>query len=369
MFHFYINLAYYIPHFYLFFRIRDNFIGKRYRLPYFVIYLILASVFPVIGIRPAGENFFMKALSSFSGYLLPFYLYVFLLVLLFDLFLLLNLVVKILSKESRKSYEFRLIVFVSILFLSAAIVTGGAINVNTIRISEYQVECSRKDSKLDHLRIAFVSDAHFQQDSPKGFVDQFVRKINWLNPDILLMGGDIVEGSAVNEKMEGIESILREIKTKYGVYSVLGNHEGYGNHMPDLFFKNSGIILLKDSVLKIDSAFYVAGRYDLQYRRRKTISNLIGKSPFNLPMILLDHHPNEIQKASLAPIDIQFSGHTHNGQLFPLNLVIHRMYDLAWGYKKIRNTHFFVSSGLRLWGPPVKTAGKAEIMIVDVKFR
>jgi predicted MPP superfamily phosphohydrolase len=73
-----------------------------------------------------------------------------------------------------------------------------------------------------------------------------------------------------------------------------------------------------------------------------------------------------LQETSLTPVDVQFSGHTHNGQLFPLNYIFHSIYELPWGYKKIRNTHFFVTSGLRLWGPPVKTAGKSEIMLVNI---
>jgi predicted MPP superfamily phosphohydrolase len=65
---------------------------------------------------------------------------------------------------------------------------------------------------------------------------------------------------------------------------------------------------------------------------------------------------------------MQFSGHTHEGQLFPINLIVQNIYELSWGYQKIRNTHFFVTSGLRLWGPPVKTAGKSEIMLVEIHF-
>jgi uncharacterized protein len=83
----------------------------------------------------------------------------------------------------------------------------------------------------------------------------------------------------------------------------------------------------------------------------------------------LDHRPNKLDEVSRTAVDVQFSGHTHNGQLFPFNLITRRIYELSWGHKKIRNTHFFVTSGLRLWGPPVKTAGKSEIMLVDIQFK
>jgi predicted MPP superfamily phosphohydrolase len=83
----------------------------------------------------------------------------------------------------------------------------------------------------------------------------------------------------------------------------------------------------------------------------------------------MDHRPTELQQASQTKVNVQFSGHTHNGQLFPLNLIVNRIYELSWGYRKIRNAHFFVTSGLRLWGPPVKTSGKSEIMVVDIYFK
>ena len=369
MFHLYLNLAYYLPLIYVFFRIKDNFISKPFRPLYSVVYLVLASVFPIAGLHPSKGNGFMTLLSCVSDYLLPFFLYVFLAVLVFDLFLLIDLAVKITSREKRKSYRFRLYALSSILTISALIVGGGAINLNTIRVSEYQIEVPRKDSKLDHLRIAFVADAHIQQGFSLDFLQQYVRKVNLLNPDVLFYGGDLVEGGRLDGEMGKFESELRKIQPKYGSYAVPGNHEGYGRREPDNFFRNAGITLLKDSVIRIDSSFYLAGRYDQQFSRRKSIGNLIGSSPYDLPLILLDHHPTQLQEASLAPVDLQFSGHTHNGQLFPLNFIIHRMYELPWGYRKIRDTHFFVTSGLRLWGPPVKTAGKAEIMVVDIQFK
>jgi predicted MPP superfamily phosphohydrolase len=73
-----------------------------------------------------------------------------------------------------------------------------------------------------------------------------------------------------------------------------------------------------------------------------------------------------MEQISKTSADIVFSGHTHNGQLFPINLITHCVYELSHGYMKKRSTHFFVSSGIRLWGPPVRTTGKSEILVVDV---
>jgi len=369
MFRLYITLAYFIPHIYLFFRIRDNFITKRYKPLYVIVYLLLASIYPLVGRNHERNNFLMEVLSTVSDYLVPFYLYLFFFVLLFDFILLINLLARVIPAESRKSFKFRLITFSVLILLSAGVVAGGAINLNTIQVSKYRLEVPAKDSKIDHLRIAFVADSHFQQDFPLHFVQQFIRKVNDIKPDILLYGGDIVEGSRVSGGLKDIESALRKVTTKYGVYGVLGNHEGYGRREPVEFFQNSGITILHDTMILVDSSFYLAGRYDQQFRGRKEVNEITGGTEaINLPIIMMNHRPTELDETSLTEVDVQFSGHTHNGQLFPLNFIIHSMYELAWGYKKIRNTHFFVTSGLRLWGPPVKTAGKSEIMQVDIEF-
>jgi predicted MPP superfamily phosphohydrolase len=368
MVHLYINLLYYLPHLYLFFRIKNQFISRKYRILYTIIYIGIASIFPIVGFHPSIANPLMRILAPVSDYLLPFYLYVFLFMVAFDLLLLLNFLIRIIPHKYFYSLKFRFYTLTLMVALSIGIVYAGAVNLNTIQVSQYKIEVPRKNSSLDHLKVAFIADAHIQENFPMDFLDQFIRKVNDLHSDVLLCGGDIVEGGHLDGRMEVIETKLRSIKTRYGVYAVFGNHEGYGRNAPIDFFKNAGMILLRDSVLRIDSAFYIGGRNDKRSGTRKSVSELMGEKTPDLPFLLMDHRPLELKEVSRTPVDVQFSGHTHNGQLFPLNFIIHTLYELSWGYKKIGNTHFFVTSGLRLWGPPVKTAGKAEIMLVDIVF-
>jgi len=370
MFHLYLTLAYILPNIYLFFRIRNLFITKGNRLWYMIVYLLLAAFYPLAGrSNNPEENILMKGLTTLSNYILPFYLYLFLAVLLFDLFLLLNLKVRVISPEKRKSISFRFYSLSSLIMLSMAVVIGGAINLNTIRVSKYEVEVPRKNANSDHLRIAFVADFHIQQNTSLQFVEQFVRKVNASKPDILLYGGDIAEGDRENETTQAVEAALRKIVTKYGTYGVVGNHEFYGGQEQGSFFRRSGITLLCDTMIRIDSSFYLAGRYDQHFGHRKTITEILAGTTPDLPIILMDHRPTQLQEVSQTAVDVQFSGHTHNGQLFPLNFILNGMYELSWGYRKIRNTNFFVTSGLRLWGPQVKTAGKSEMMLVDIHYK
>jgi len=184
----------------------------------------------------------------------------------------------------------------------------------------------------------------------------------------MVFGGDIVEGDNENENMLVFEKLLSEIKTKYGVFGVLGNHEYYAGQDKGSFFDKAGIKVLCDTIVLIDNSFNLGGRYDSHFSIRKIISDLMKSVTDSLPMIIIDNRPTEIDQVSKTTVDIQLSGHTHDGQLFPINLITRRVYQISWGYRTIAHTHFFVTSGIRLWGPPVRTSGKSEIMVVDITF-
>ena len=360
-----IMLAYVIPHIYLFFRLWMLFIVKKHRLAYVIVYLGIASIFPlsnVIGFVPVRH-----CLNMVSNYLLPFYLYLFLFTLVFDVFLLCNLFLKVLSKDRMKSPRFRKYALFSLIVASVVVVTGGVINFNTIRISEYTIETPARSSKVENLKIVFAADFHIDTDTPEGFIRRFVTKTNNLKPDIVLFGGDIVEGRNTRD-LQSKTDILKHISAKYGVFGVLGNHERYRGQEKGDFFDNAGIKLLRDTVVVIGNEFCLAGRLDGSSAGRKTVNELLEMAVDTLPLVMLDHQPTEFAEVIASKTDIRLSGHTHNGQMFPMNLILNRMYELSYGYRKIENTHFFVTCGIRLWRYPTRTAGNSEIMLINIKF-
>ncbi len=304
-----------------------------------------------------------------SNYLLPFYLYIFLSVLAFDIFLLVNRLFRFVPKSKFESYNFKKTGLISIILFSFGVVVAGIINFNTIRTSEYQIEIPGVSTKISNLRIAFAADFHLKENTNVKFVERFAKEIVKADPDILLFGGDIADGNTEDNNMLVYEKILRSIRPEYGVFTVLGNHEYYSGNDNGNFFERSGIKVLSDTIIVIDSSFSLGGRYDSHDRSRKSLQKLLESETDSLPLLLLDHRPTEIDQVSRTVVDIQLSGHTHNGQMFPVNLIMRRLYELSWGYRKIGNTHFFVTSGIRLWGPPVRTVGKSEIMIIDVLFK
>lgn len=369
MFHTIITLAYIIPNIYVFLRLWQLFINKSYKLHYTLIYLLLASVYPVSNLFSEDSTGLMATIFlAIGNYILPFYLYFFLSVLVLDILLLINLIIKIVPEEKIKSNRFKISTLAIILFLSVVVVIAGIVNFNTIRISEYQIKIPAKSSGIKHLKIAFAADFHLQESTNVRFVERFVEKIAEINPDIMLFGGDIVEGDRLEENMTHFEKLLSGIKTKYGVYTVLGNHEYYGGQDKGSFFDKAGMKVLCDTIMTVDSSFNLGGRYDSHFRTRKSIDELMKPEKESLPMILVDHRPTEIDQVSKTSVDVQLSGHTHDGQLFPINLITRKVYILSRGYRKIGNTHFLVTNGIRLWGPAVRTVGKSEIMEIDITF-
>lgn len=369
MFHAIIILVYIIPNIYVFVRICQLFINKGYRLYYTLVYLLLAFVFPVSNLFSDSDNVLVvRILQPLANYILPFYLYLFLFILVLDILLLFNRGFKIVSSEKFKTTRFKFSGLVSILALSVLVVIAGIVNFNTIRISEYKIDIPARSSPIRHLKIAFVADFHLNNGTSKKFVERFVRKIELINPDLMIFGGDIVEGDREDGNLVQFEKLLAGIKARYGVYAVLGNHEHYAGQDKGSFFDKSGMTVLSDTIVKPDNLFNLAGRNDSHIRIRKHLDGLLKSATDTLPVILIDHRPTEIDLVSRTSVDVQLSGHTHNGQLFPVNLITKKVYVLSWGYKKIGNTHFFVTSGIRLWGPPVRTTGKSEIMVIDILF-
>lgn len=368
-FHTILTLSYLIPNIYLFVRIWQLYINKECRIQYVLIYNLLFLFYPVSYLFDEGDGGFVaKIIGTTAEYLLPFYLYLFLFVLVTDLLLLLNLISGFVPREKLRSRSVKKYGLQLTILFSFIIVVAGIINFNTIRTSEYQITIPGKSSEISRLKIVFISDFHLRKGTGIGFVERFIKKEEEISPDLVLFGGDIVEGGRENGNLTRIEKLLGNLRTKYGVYGVNGNHEHYVGQDKGSFFSKAGIQLLSDTVIEIGHSFILAGRNDAHIMTRKSAADLLQAATDSLPVILVDHRPTEIEQISKTRADVVFSGHTHNGQLFPINLITRSVYEMSHGYMKKNNTHFFVSSGIRLWGPPVRTTGKSEIMVVDITF-
>ncbi|MDR1561534.1 MAG: metallophosphoesterase [Dysgonamonadaceae bacterium] len=221
------------------------------------------------------------------------------------------------------------------------------------------------------LRIVGVSDLHLGIGIGKERLKCYVRLINEQKPDIVLIAGDLVDNTIRPLEEERMYEELRLIDAPMGVYACTGNHEYMGSGMEKCreFFNKADIILLEDSVTLIDSALWIICRDDIKGNpNRKPLDSLLRKTDASMPLILLDHEPNRIEEAHSCGIDLLFSGHTHNGQMFPGNIISSMIFEIPHGYAKRGTMHCFVSSGLGIWGPLFRIGTESDMVVFNMRF-
>jgi predicted MPP superfamily phosphohydrolase len=364
-FWFIFTLIYFLPNVYLHNHIKKVFATTHHKKLFTAFFFLLVILFPIGEALEHSSGNGLAGILLWIGYLyLPLLLYMLLFYLVFDLVNLFNH----LFNQNRPSRKFRIGALGFILIVAIGITGKGLYNFNHTEINTYQIEVPGKNSKLNSLTMALAADFHFSERTSKKFVRQFVDKMNSIEPDIILLPGDLIETLPGEQKTAFIQSQLRKLQATYGIYAVEGNHELYGDNGKLEFFRNTGIHFLKDTVNRFEDVFYLVGRKDRHNRDRKSLDQLLKSTNSNLPTIVMDHQPYYLNKAANHDIDIQVSGHTHHGQMFPFHWITEAIYELSWGHKVIQNTHFFVTCGAQGWGPPVKTSSRSEIMEIDVRF-
>ncbi|MBN2616137.1 MAG: metallophosphoesterase [Bacteroidales bacterium] len=262
---------------------------------------------------------------------------------------------------------------VAISSVTFLLVLGGFINTRFIKVRNINLAVHKKAGKLKSLHVVAFSDVHLGTVMGERHLNRIVQTANALQPDVILIPGDIIDediGPVVNSHMG---SVLKTLKAKYGVYAVTGNHEYIGGvNNAKKFLSEHGVQMLNDTVVEVDHSFYVAGREDRTKNRmgngRKDLASLLAEVPRDKPVILLDHQPYHLEEARQQGVDLQLSGHTHHGQIWPFNFITKQIFELSRGYLKKGDTHIYVSSGVGGWGPPVRTVSRPEILNIHLNF-
>lgn len=344
--------------------------GALTRVAFVAGFVIVLAGFPLAETlsRQAASGV-MRQVTLAGWYALPLLLYFMLVVVPADLVIGLARLARVLSRATVASPRFRR-ARLGVYLLGPVLIVGlGVWNFHTLRIRHFGISVPRGASAVDHLRVVFAADLHLSERTARGFMTRFVDKVNAQEPDIVLLGGDTIEGGQRPDNLAFWEGRFHRLRPKYGVYAVPGNHERYARGPLD-FFEKAGIRLLSDEVVRVDGVLTLAGRNDAWRRSgRLPVADLLKDTPRDLPLIVLDHQPVDNDAISRAGADVQLSGHTHHGQLWPVNYVTAHRYELDWGYKLKGRTHVFVTCGVQLWGPQVRTTGVSEILVIDLDLR
>lgn len=254
------------------------------------------------------------------------------------------------------------------LALTMLILIWGRYNFTRIKIEKLDININKK-AKIETLKIIAASDLHLGYSINKKYLKKIVDLINAQKPDIILLVGDIADGYSAPIIEQNMREEFLQLKAPLGVYGVTGNHECYGDMKNTVdYLKSAGIIMLQDSLVLLDNDIYIAGRNDKTIKNRKKLDAILENIDKEKPVILLDHQPFNLGQAEENGVDLQLSGHTHGGQIFPFTLITKLVYEKQHGYLKKNNTHYYITSGAGGWGPKLRIGSQSEIVEITLRF-
>lgn len=348
------------------------------------IILFSGIVFSILGFL-INNNILKRIFTKLSFYWLGILLYF---VLSFTFSLIVTSLIRLIQKRKKMDYFYDKVALVFVLFFTILMSTFGIINAHKLYVTNYNVNIN-KESELDDLNICLLADLHLGYNNGVKEVKDMVNKINDLDSDIVLIAGDIFDNEyeALEDSNE-LANLLSGIKTKYGVYAVLGNHDidekilmgftfskgkevSIDERMIE-FLNNSKINILYDEYINIGN-ICIYGRPDnskinFNNHKRNSIQQICEKLDIENINIILEHEPVDAELLSKNGVDLYLNGHTHNGQIWPGTLTIDLFWDNAYGYKQYLNMHNIVTSGVGLFGPNMRLGSKAEICDININF-
>ena len=268
---------------------------------------------------------------------------------------------------------------------------AGIVSALLLRTTRYEITVDKPVEGLDSLQVVLAADLHIGYNTGCGRMRTMVEEINVLQPDLVVLAGDIFDNEyEALDNPEELAAILGSIQSRYGVYACYGNHdvsekilagftfpqEGEKASDPrmDQLLEEAGITLLRDETVLIDDAFYLCGRADSKkpgrgITVRQTPEELLENLDLTKPVLVLDHEPEELAELARAGADVDLSGHTHNGQTFPGNLVMPFLWENPCGYLEKDGMHSIVTSGVGVFGPNMRLGTTSEICSIQVTFQ
>ena len=341
------------------------------RVVFIAAFLILAVSFIAAIFLERADIFSLgRPLTWIGSFWLGGFVYFLLIVAAIDLVRLANHFVNFFPAfiTSDPAHAARVTAYVVISVVGLAVIYG-FVNAHFIRVRTFDINVHKETGGRKSLNVVMASDIHLSTIINNGRIRSIVNKINSLSPDIVLLPGDILDGDLNPVVRQNLGEALRQIKAPLGVYAITGNHEYIGGvEKACKYIGEHGVTLLRDSALLVGGSFYIVGREDRSDRKRKPLSELMERVDRKYPVILMDHQPFHLEEAEKNGVDLQLSGHTHYGQMWPFNYITKMVYELAYGYLVKGATHIYVSSGVGTWGPPIRIVADPEIAQFRLTF-
>ena len=262
--------------------------------------------------------------------------------------------------------------------LAAVLLVGyGYYNIHHIVKTEYTV-WTDKEIREEGYTIVFFSDLHYGTAANSGQLKQAMDAIEGENPDIVILGGDIVDERTSLAQMQEAFEIMGNIHTRYGIYYVYGNHDkseytqrpNYTAAQLADAIEQAGIRILEDETCEINGEILLIGRADRGHGAgtRKSVFQLVEGADAAKEWILIDHQPVEYADVMESGCGLILSGHTHAGQVWPLGFLAEVFHtdEMTYGYRQAGSLTEVVSSGIAGWGYPVRTEKHSEYVVIHL---
>jgi predicted MPP superfamily phosphohydrolase len=339
---------------------------------------LIGFIFVVMIISPIVVRFLEKGghdaaarFMAYTGYSwLGFLFFFFTISIAFDVLRLLVYTAGTVSKMDFSSFisAYR---FFFLVALTGSILLAfyGYREAGDIRLETLRIQTDKISKEIGKITIAQISDVHLGLIVGEKQLNNIVELVKKANPDILVSTGDLVDGDI--NTLNGLVDILKSIEPRYGKYAIMGNHEFYAGIDISLdFIKKSGFTILRGEGLVVHDVINIAGVDDPagQYFQYKEVPEkvLLSSIPRHLFTVLLKHRP-VVDKDALGFFDLQLSGHTHKGQIYPFRYLTRLAFPLYTGYHALSdNTHLYVSRGSGTWGPPIRFLAPPEVTLIEL---
>jgi predicted MPP superfamily phosphohydrolase len=352
-------------------------VTPEWKSVYKIVFWTVVSSF-IVGeiLEHTSSSAFGEWVYRVGAFWTAFMLYLFIAVVLIDMIRIIDKLVPIIPliiKQDPAKYRF--IAGITVFSIVSVIVIIGHLNTLRTKIHEISLHIPKTAHSNPGMKILMASDIHFGALIGDRREHKLVEIIKSQKPDLVLLCGDIIDGDIAPALRKNLGRHLQDINPPMGMYAIPGNHEYIGGiHKTIPYLESINIKILRDEIISLPNGVQIVGRDDkdanrIGVSRRKTLSELTSQLDKSKPVIVMNHQPYNLDEAVENGVDLHLSGHTHHGQMWPLNYITSAIFEKSRGYLKKGETHCYISSGFGTWGPSVRIGNTPEVVVFNITFK